>query len=39
MCVLASSETYPRSEVEEAVETADRLGIPIIRIETDELQE
>ena len=38
VCVLASSETYPRSEVEEAVETADRLGIPIIRIDTDELK-
>lgn len=38
VCVLASSETYPRSEVEEAVETADRLGIPVVRIDTDELQ-
>lgn len=38
VCVLASSETYPRSEVEEALETADRLGIPVTRIETDELK-
>jgi uncharacterized protein len=38
VCVLASSETYPRSEVEEALETADRLGIPVVRIDTDELK-
>ena len=38
VCVLASSETYPRSEIEEAIETADRLGIPVIRIDTDELR-
>ena len=38
VCVLASSETYPRSEVEEAIETADRLGIPVMRIDTDELK-
>jgi uncharacterized protein len=39
VCVLASSETYPRSEVEEALETADRLGIPVTRIDTDELRD
>jgi uncharacterized protein len=38
VCVLASSEIHPRSEVEEAVETADRLGIPMTRIDTDELR-
>ena len=38
VCVLASSETYPRSEVEEALVTADRLGIPVDRIDTDELR-
>ena len=38
ICVLASSETYPRSEVEEALETAGRLGIPVTRIDTDELK-
>ncbi len=38
VCVLASSETYPRSEVEEALETADRLGIPVTRIDTNELK-
>ena len=39
VCVLASSETYPRSEIEEAMETADRLGIPVTRIDTDELHD
>jgi uncharacterized protein len=39
VCVLASSATYPRSEVEEALETADRLGIPVTRIDTDELRD
>ena len=38
ICVLASSETYPRSEVVEALETAGRLGIPVTRIDTDELK-
>ena len=38
VCVLASSETYPRSEVAEAMETAGRLGIPVVRIDTDELR-
>ncbi len=37
ICVLASSATYPSSEVLEAVETAERLGLNIIRIDTDEL--
>jgi len=37
VCVLASSETYPASEVGEALETAAKLGINVIRIETDEL--
>ncbi len=39
ICVLASSETYPGSEVEEALETAQRLGIAVMRIETDELKD
>jgi uncharacterized protein len=39
VCVLASSETYPRSEVEEAMKTADRLAIPVTRIDTDELKD
>jgi PP-loop superfamily ATP-utilizing enzyme len=34
-----SSETYPSSEVEEAMETAVRLGITVMRIETDELKD
>lgn len=38
VCVLASSETYPRSEVEEAVATAERLSVPVVRIDTDELR-
>ncbi|MCE5264163.1 MAG: ATP-dependent sacrificial sulfur transferase LarE [Deltaproteobacteria bacterium] len=38
VCVLASSETYPRSEVAEAVATAEKLGIPVVRIDTDELR-
>lgn len=37
VCILASSPTYPGSEVKEALETAKRLGIPVIGIETDEL--
>ena len=38
VCVLASSETYPRAEVEEALATAERLGVAVMRIETDELR-
>jgi uncharacterized protein len=38
LCVLASSETYPQAEVEEALETAGRLGLSVIRIDTDELK-
>ena len=38
VCVLASSETYPASEVEEALETAAKLSIGVIRIDTDELR-
>jgi len=38
LCVLASSETYPASEVREALETAAKLGIGVIRIDTDELK-
>ena len=38
VCVLASSETYPRAEVDEALETAGRLNLPVIRIDTDELK-
>jgi len=39
LCVLASSETYPASEVAEAVETAGKLGLSVIRIDTDELKD
>ena len=38
VCVLASSETYPASEVGEALETAAGLGISVIQIDTDELR-
>ena len=38
ICVLAVSETYPRAEVDEALETAGRLSLPVIRIDTDELK-
>ncbi len=38
LCVLASSETYPASEVAEAVETAGKLRLDLIRIDTDELK-
>ena len=38
ICVLASSETYPRAEVDEALETADTLNLTVIRIDTDELR-
>lgn len=38
VCVLASSATYPASEVEDALETAAKLGINVIQIETDELK-
>lgn len=38
VCVLASSATYPASEVQEALETAAKLGINVIQIETDELK-
>jgi len=37
VCVLASSQTYPSSEVQEAVETARALGLNLLRIDTDEL--
>lgn len=38
LCVLASSETYPASEVAEAMETAGTLGLTVIRIDTEELR-
>ncbi|MEK6655577.1 MAG: ATP-dependent sacrificial sulfur transferase LarE [Thermodesulfobacteriota bacterium] len=38
LCVLASSETYPLSEEEEALETAGKLGLTVTRIETSELE-
>lgn len=38
VCVLASSETYPSSEVAEAVETAHNLGLNLLQINTDELK-
>jgi len=39
VCVLASSQTYPNSEVKEAMETAKGLGIAVLQIETDELKD
>jgi uncharacterized protein len=39
VCVLASSPTYPGAEVKEALETAGKLGIAVMRIETDELKD
>lgn len=39
LCVMASSATYPPSEETEALETAERIGVPITRIHTDELQD
>jgi uncharacterized protein len=38
ICVLASSETYPRAEVDEALATARRLNLSVIRIDTNELK-
>ncbi|MHB8908122.1 MAG: ATP-dependent sacrificial sulfur transferase LarE [Syntrophales bacterium] len=38
LCVLASSETYPASEIDEAMETAGTLGLTVIRIDTEELR-
>jgi uncharacterized protein len=38
ICVLASSETYPTAEVEEAVKTANTYNFKLIQIHTDELQ-
>jgi uncharacterized protein len=38
VCVLASTETYPPSEEAEALQTAGRLGLNVIRIETAELE-
>jgi pyridinium-3,5-biscarboxylic acid mononucleotide sulfurtransferase len=38
LCVLASSETYPQTEVEEALATASKRGLSVIRIDTDELK-
>lgn len=37
LCVLASSPMYPVSEVEEAIDTAGKFGLKLIKIETDEL--
>lgn len=39
VCVLASSETYPATEIEEALETAAKLGFAVIQIDTDELKD
>jgi uncharacterized protein len=39
LCVMASSATYPPSEEAEALETAGRIGFPVVRIETGELQD
>ncbi|MDA8124353.1 MAG: ATP-dependent sacrificial sulfur transferase LarE [Deltaproteobacteria bacterium] len=39
LCVLASSATYPGTEIKEAMETAEQLGIAVTRIDTDELKD
>lgn len=39
LCVLAVSETYPRSEVEAARATAEQLGLDLIEVETFELDD
>jgi uncharacterized protein len=39
VCVLASSETYPTTEIREAMETAGKLGLTIIRVDTNELKD
>ena len=39
VCVLASSETYPATEIKEALETAGKLGFAVIQIDTDELKD
>ncbi|MBU2056062.1 MAG: ATP-dependent sacrificial sulfur transferase LarE [Proteobacteria bacterium] len=39
LCVLASSETYPATEIKEALETAGKLGFAVIQIDTDELKD
>ena len=39
VCVLASSETYPSAEIEEAMKTAETLGLTVVRIDTDELKD
>jgi uncharacterized protein len=38
VCVLASSETYPSTEVQEAIEIARKLNLNLVQIETDELK-
>ena len=39
LCVLATSETYPLSEVEAARATAAQLGLTLIEVETNELND
>jgi uncharacterized protein len=39
VCVLASSEIYPTTEIREAMETAGKLGLTIIRVDTNELKD
>ena len=38
LAVLAVSPVYPESEIVEALQTADKLGIEIVKIETDEMR-
>jgi uncharacterized protein len=38
VCVLASSETYPRTEADDALETGRRLNLSLFRIDTEELK-
>ncbi|MDA3936528.1 MAG: ATP-dependent sacrificial sulfur transferase LarE [Actinomycetota bacterium] len=37
LCALATSDTYPTSEVEDARETARELGLRLVEVETNEL--
>lgn len=38
VCVIASSETYPSSEIDEGVRLARELGLNLVKIGTDELE-
>jgi len=38
VCVLGVSEIHPAAEITDAVNTAEKLGLSVVRIETDELK-